>query len=243
MSLKTTLENIGLNKKESSIYLACLELGSTTVSNIAKRAGINRVTTYDVLDKLVRKGFINFVIKKKVKYYNPTKPNIIYENTKKKVHDFKKILPELQRLQGETPHPKVRYFEGIEGIKAIYEDTLSSKTVILNYANSEEIRQFWPDYDKEYVQKRAKKKIFLKGIAPLDKAGLKVKSENKKYYRNIKLIPRKNHNFSNEINIYDNKVSIISFKEGIIGMIIESAEIADTQRIIFKMVWDYAKKY
>jgi sugar-specific transcriptional regulator TrmB len=241
--LADILKNIGLNEKESKIYLACLELGSSTVSAIAKRAKINRVTAYDVLDRLVEKGFINHITKEKAKYYNPTKPDLVYENTKRKVYDFKKILPELKRLQGETPHPRVKYFEGIEGIKAIYEDTLSSKTDILNYANSEEVRHYWPGYDEEYVIKRARKKIFLRGIAPLDDAGLKVKSENKKYYRDIKLIPREKHNFTNEINIYDNKVSIISFKGGLIGMIIESAEIAETQRVIFKMVWDYAKKY
>ena len=49
--------------------------------------------------------------------------------------------------------------------------------------------------------------------------------------------------FSNEINIYDNKVAIISFKDDLIGMIIESSEIADTQRTIFKMVWEFANKF
>jgi hypothetical protein len=90
------------------------------------------------------------------------------------------------------------------------------------------------------VAKRAKKKIYLRGVSPLDEAGLKVKSENRKYFRNIRLVPRNKYNFSNEINIYDNKVSIISFKEGLIGMIIESTEIADTQRTIFKMIWEFA---
>ncbi len=239
--LITTLKNIGLTEKESRVYLACLEGGASVVSEIAKRANINRVTTYDILEKLIKKGFINFMIKNKIKYFNATKPDLIYESTKRKTDKLKKMLPDLRRLHVETPHPRVRYFEGIQGIKAIYEDTLTSKTDILNYANSEEIREYWPEYDDQYVKKRARKKIFLRGIAPLDEAGLKVKSENKKYFRDIKLVPPNKYDFSNEINIYDNKVSIISFKEGLIGMIIESNEIADTQRTIFKMVWEFAK--
>lgn len=236
-----TLKNIGLTEKESKVYLACLERGASVVSEIAKRAHINRVTTYDILEKLIKKGFINFMTKNKIKYFNATKPDLIYESTKQNTEKLKKMLPDLRRLHGETPHPRVRYFEGIQGIKAIYEDTLTSKTEILNYANSKEIRQFWPEYDLQYVKKRAQKKIFLRGIAPLDEAGLKVKSENKKYYRDIRLIPPYKYDFSNEINIYDNKFSIISFNEGLIGMIIESHEIADTQRVIFKMVWEFAK--
>lgn len=236
-----TLVDIGLTEKEAKVYLANLELGPSTVSKIAKRAKINRVTTYDVAEKLVNKGFLNFVTKHKTRFYNATKPDLVFQNSKRKIDAFQKSLPFLKRLQGETPHPRVRYFEGIEGIKSIYEDTLSSKTDILNFSNSEEIRRFWPTYDQDYVQKRAKKKIYLRGVSPLDEAGLQVQAENKKYYRNIRLIPHKKYDFSNEINIYDDKVSIISFNEGLIGMIIESKEIADTQRTIFTMVWDFAK--
>ena len=239
--LINTLVNIGLTEKEAKIYLANLELGQSSISKIAKRARINRVTAYDVVEKLIKKGFLNFVTKRGIKYFSPTKPDLIFQNTKRKVDTFQKSLPILKRLQGESAHPKVRYFEGPDGIKFIYEDTLSSKTDILNFANSEEIRRFWPTYDNDYVKKRAKKKIFLRGVSPLDEAGLQVQSENRKYYRDIRLIPHKKYDFSNEINIYDDKVSIISFNEGLIGMIIESKEIADTQRTIFKMVWDFAK--
>lgn len=237
------LKNLGLNDKEAKVYLANLELGSSPVSDISKKAKINRVTTYDILEKLIHKGFTNYMTKNKIKYFDAVKPDTIYKISKQKTDDLKQALPDLKRLHGETAHPRIRYFEGLNGIKAIYQDTLSSKTEILNYANSEEIRTHWPEYDKEYVEKRAAKGIFLKGIAPLDEAGLKVKSENEKYNRNIRLIPRNKYGFSNEINIYDNKVSIISFNEGLIGMIIESSEIADTQRVIFKMVWEFAAQF
>jgi len=241
--LLDVLKNLGLNDKEAKVYLACIELGSTPVSSISKHAKINRVTTYDILEKLIQKGYINYLTKNKIKYFNAVKPETIYKITKQKTDDLKKSLPELKRLHGETAHPRIRYFEGLNGIKAIYEDTLTSKSEILNFANSEEIRTHWPEYDKEYVEKRAAKKIFLKGIAPLDEAGLKVHAEDKKYNRNIRLIPRNKYGFTNEINIYDNKVSIISFNEGLIGMLIESSEIADTQRTIFKMVWEFARQF
>ncbi|MFC1647754.1 TrmB family transcriptional regulator, partial [Patescibacteria group bacterium] len=161
------LKNLGLTNKESKIYLACTELGSSVVSQISKQAGVNRVTTYDILEKLIQKGFVNYFTKNKIKYFSAVKPDTIYKVTKQKTDDLKKALPELKRLHGDTPHPRIRYFEGINGIKAIYQDTLSSKTEILNYANSEEIRTHWPAYDQEYVEKRASKKIYLKGIAPL----------------------------------------------------------------------------
>lgn len=241
--ISNVLKNIGLTEKEAAVYLALLELGSSPVSTISHQAKINRVTTYDILKKLIQKGLVNFLRRKDIKYFAATKPDIVYQEYKTKLTSFKNALPALKRLSGQTPHPRVRYFEGLEGIKNIYTDTLSSKTEILNYSNSKEIRDNWPEYDSEYVTRRVKKKIFLRGISPLDDYGLKVQTEDQKYLREIRLVPAKDFSFTNEINIYDNKVAIVSYRNELIGMIIESIEIANTQRDIFKMAWEFTKKY
>jgi len=242
-TLVKTLQNIGLTEKESKVYLANLEIGTKVVSEIAKKAKINRVTTYDILQKLVEKTLVSQFTKNKLKYFTASDPEEIITDYKNKLNNLENSLPELRRLKGETKHPKIRYFEGIEGIKKIYADTLSSKTEILNFANSAEIRKHWPEYDEEYVQKRCNKKIYLRGIAPLDKQGEKVRSENKKYNRDIRLIPGEQYTFSNEINIYDDKVAIISFKDELIGTIIESPAIAKTQHAIFNMAWEFANQF
>jgi len=239
-SLIQTFLNLGLTDKESKVYLSLVEIGTNVVSRIAEKAKINRVTTYDILEKLKEKGFISTFTKQKIKYFSPTDPEIIANNFDQKTKAFKDSLPELKRLKGETAHPRIQYFEGLEGIKAIYEDTLHAKTEILNFSNSEEIRKIWPTYDSDYVTKRAKKKIHLKGVIPADEAGKKVRAEDPLYFREMRLITKDKYNFTNEINIYDDKVAIISFADELIGMIIESHEIAETQRAIFQMVWEFA---
>ncbi len=206
--LTNVLVNLGLNEKEARVFLACTQLGTSVVSEIAHSAGINRVTTYDILEKLKHRGV---------------------------------ALPKFKTLTGEINHPRVRYFEGLEGIKAIYADSLTSKTEILNYSNSAEIRVNWPTYDQDYVEKRAKKGIYLRGICPKDKAGETIHSQDKKYHREMRLVPSAQFDFTNEINIYDDKVAIISFKDELIGMILESIEIANSQRAIFNMSWQFAE--
>ncbi|MBP9718720.1 hypothetical protein KBD59_05515 [Candidatus Gracilibacteria bacterium] len=244
MDLFNVVKNIGLTDKEARVYLACLELGSSSVSEIARRARINRVTTYDVLEKLLQKGMVHYLEKNGKTYFDATDPHKVSSDMRQRTDDFKHALPEFKRLRGEAIHPRIRYYEGLDGIKAIYEDTLTSKTEILNYSNSREIREHWPAYDKEYVQKRADKKIFLRGISPLDDHGKWVRSQDNEYHREIRLVPSQEFTFTNEINIYDDKVAIISYKDvPLIGMIIESQEIANTQRDIFKMAWEFALKH
>lgn len=241
MQLDDILIDVGLAEKEAKVYLAVLELGESPVSDIALRAKLNRVTAYDVLDKLIQKGFVSTTTQDRMKVFTATDPDEIRASLKHKYENLESALPDLRRLHGKTSHPRVRYYEGVEGVKRVYADTLTAKTELLNYADSKSIRQFWPDYDVAYVKERVKKKIYLRGIAPQDEFGERVVANNKRNLREIRLVPPTEFSFANEINIYDDKVAIISFgKDQLLGMIIESPEIADTQRAIFRMAWEFA---
>jgi len=240
-NLKKIIQDIGLTEKEAKVYLANLEIGTNKVSLIAKKCGLNRVTTYDILEKLLDKGLVALAIKEGGKMYTAIEPKLFLNRAKERVKNLEKAMPLLKKLSSDTAHPKIEYFEGIEGIKQVYADTLNAKTEILNYANSQLIREIWPEYDDEYVEKRVKKKIFLRGIAPHDEYGLNVVADNKAAHRDIRLVPGKVFDFSNEINIYDDKISIISLKHDLIGIIIENKDIANTQRSIFHMAWEFTK--
>lgn len=241
--LTDILTNLGLTEKEAKVFLAATTTGTAPVSEIAKAAGINRVTTYDILEKLKQKGFVSHFTKAQVKYFNCIDPEILLEEYENRTANLRSSLPKFKALKGDIQHPRIRYFEGLEGIKAIYADTLTSQSEILNYSNSTEIRKTWPSYDQDYVEKRAAKKIFLRGLAPKDRAGQIVHAKDKEYHREMRLIPSEKFNFTNEINIYDDKVAIISFKEELIGMIIESHEIALSQRAIFEMCWQFGEHF
>lgn len=241
--LSNILQSIGLTDKEARVYLAALELSTNVVAEIAAKAKINRVTTYDIAEKLLKKGLLSTHTKAGIRYFTATDPDVVLQEHKRRIQDLQKALPELRRLHGKVPHPRIQYFEGIDGIKTIYADTLTAHTEILNYANSEEIRTHWPSYDHEYVAQRVKKKIYLRGIAPDDDYGRTVHAGDKNNFREIRLVPKEEIAITNEINIYDDKIAIVSFRDNLIGMIIENDDIANTQRALFKMIWTYAEKF
>ena len=56
----------------------------------------------------------------------------------------------------------------------------------------------------------------------------------------MRFIPENKYKFENEINIYDDKVSIISPKDQM-GVIIQNQAIADSQRALFYMAFENAK--
>ena len=103
--LKEQLEKIGLAEKEAKVFLASLELGSSAAQGIAKKAGINRATTYVIIEKLMKKGLMSSVEKGKKTYFQTEDPKRLLklleeqeEGLKRKEEEFKKYLPELETL-------------------------------------------------------------------------------------------------------------------------------------------------
>lgn len=237
------LKKLGFSDKESKIYLACLELGAGTVIEISRNADITRGSTYDILEEMLEKGMVSKIHKDKHMVFSAVDPEVLMKNYKDRLRDFEMALPELKGLFHKRSRPRVRYFEGLDGIKRVYEDTLTATTDLLNYSNTREILSHWPTYNDDYVKLRTQKGIFLRGIAQHDEYGEKLRKDDRRFHREFRLLPPVDFKFTNEINIYDNKVAIVSFSPELIGIIIESQEIADTQRDIFKMAWAFAETH
>ncbi|MBM3231275.1 hypothetical protein FJZ28_03015 [Candidatus Peregrinibacteria bacterium] len=244
--LQHIIQAAGLGLDEADLYIAGLQIGSAPASEYAKRTKLNRITAYNHLEDLVRTGIFTMVEDRRGKRYSPIAPEYLALEARKNAQALERALPELRSMQGAHHRkPQVRFFRGWEGVRHVYDDTLGAESEILNFANSALIRQYWQDYDKEYVAERVKRRIHLRGIAPDDIVGRRVHGADRAALREIRLVPAKDFDFNNEINVYDNKVSMITFAENaedIFGIIIESKEVADTQKQIFEMAWRYAGK-
>ena len=246
-SIKETLIKSGFSVNESVILLALFQLGKGTVSQITRKAGLNRTTGYDILDSLVSKGLASVSGKEPKQEYlaeSPDKIIIFLENqakeAQKRVSDIKIALPELKSIHNMRGRPKVRFYEGTEGLKDVYEDTLNSQEEIRAYANVNEMQQALVGYFPKYYERRAGKGICIRAIIPDSAIGKHRATKDKEENRESLLVSVDKYNFSPEINIYDNKVMIASWKEKL-GIIIESAEIADAMKKIYELAWIGAK--
>lgn len=240
--LKQNIIDIGLTENESLVYLSALRVGKSSASEIAKNAGLNRVTTYGILEKLNHRGLIQSVQLAGIQNFNAIHPDIFVERARQKVQALEQSLPDLRHLMSDYQmRPNVRFFEGISELKKAYAETLKSKTDILNYANSKNIREHWSNYDLEYVSKRTRKKIFLRGLAPNDSFGRAVKKEDLIYHRETRLLKLSEFEVENEVNIFDHSLLIASFFPHPFAILIESKTVAKTQRQIFELLWKLSK--
>jgi sugar-specific transcriptional regulator TrmB len=246
--IKINLQSFGFSEKEVDVYIALLELGKGTVSEISRKAGINRTTGYDILGSLATKGVVNVSGKEPKQEYAAESPVSITQYLKKlasetaeHIRKCEELVPELEVLHALKNRPKIRFYEGTSGMQHAYEDTLTSSEEIRAYATIDDMHKALPNYFPEYYKRRAQRGISIRGIVPKTADGLERQKYNTEEKREIAFVPADKYYFSPEINIYDNKVMIASWREKL-GIIIESEEIADAMKKMYELAWAEAKR-
>lgn len=244
------LLKLGLTSKEAAVYMALMGLGvSSPVSTIAKKASVNRTTTYDILEILLEKGLAIGQKKKSSQYYEALPPEKIVAYLKEQSERFshlakeaETILPELNVHYKASARPKVYFYEGDEGLIRVYEETLSSSEEILAYASDQINQDAIPWYFPQYYKRRAAKKIPIRALFPDTPKDRERHSLDGEELRQSRLLPKDKLDFTPEINIFDNKIMIADWKEKL-GIIIESSEIATVFKQTFELAWEASEKY
>src|SRR3989338_5671808 len=102
MSPHTILNELGFSEHESRVYLALLEIGTGTVTEIAGKAGTKRPTTYLVLDELQRRGFVSIVPHPKKLTYTSSGPDALLTFANERRRHLLDIMPPLESLHAQS---------------------------------------------------------------------------------------------------------------------------------------------
>jgi sugar-specific transcriptional regulator TrmB len=238
--LQNKLEQIGLTEKEAKIYLAMLELGETNIERISKKSKVKRSTVYDIIDSLKERGLAGSTIKNQKKHYFAVDPRELENTIDEKKNILKDIMPQLLSITNLIDKkPKISFYEGEEGLKEVYMDTLKYPNQPLWAWVTDDIFDILgEDFAKYYIPKRVKNKIWAYVIAPDTKELREYKSKDVESLRQTRIVKSSTFLTEVEIDLYgDHKICILSFKEKI-GLIIQSEKIFKTLKSIFDFQWN-----
>jgi len=239
MEIKQVLEQFGLHGRKADIYLAALELGGASVVDISKKAAVKRTTCYDILQDLEKEGLVAALQKGKKRLFVGENPEKIKKDMARRESLFSEILPELKSIYNvRGTKPKIRFYEGTDGLIEAYDDALEYKGEILAFGSQDVIDVLGADWGEWYIKKRVKKGIRVRAILPrtpwLEE---NIVAKDKEHLRYCKLVDPEKFPFSVEIDVYGKqKVALISCKEKF-AVIIESHEISNTLKWVFEMAW------
>ncbi len=237
------LERFGLTTTEEKVYLILLKLGSSSATEIITKSQLHRTTAYDVLNRLIGKGIVGFVIKNKIKYYSSVNPskflNIALEEKKeaeKKEKLAKDVIKKIN-LIGEEAKTKLiaQIFVGSKGEKTIMEDILKEGKDFMEFGSEGKFEESLPEYTKQWASKRVKKNIKAKIIATRG-SSVPIWRMNE-----IKFVSKEYQSPAATI-IYGDKVAIFIEEEPITIILIESKKLAKSYKNYFNILWKVAKK-
>lgn len=247
MELFTELQNLGLSEKEAKVYLANLELGQSSVQNISKKAGVNRATTYVILDSLSKKGLCSTFEKDKKTYYiaaNPDSLEGMFEIQKKELEHrqkyFSTLLPQLQSINNSGANkPIVKFFEGKRGLTNCYNEFVASykqsdeNSAAFMFYNKDKVNKlFTHDERTKYRQFRVGHKVPVKSIYASDS----VTMPNADNAVRIKISP-KEFPVKCDIGIHGDSVRILLLDK-LSGILINDPDVAESFSSLFRLAWE-----
>lgn len=234
--IKDILQELNLSSKEVEVYVSLLMLGSQGATAIAKKAKLNRVTTYHLLKSLMEKGLVSYTIKSGIKSFQAANPKAILRTLREKEEKFSSIVPYLESIKESVlEHPNIEIFEGKEGLKSIMDDWINTKQNIIGIG-SESLDEVIGFYFPHFIKTRVKDNIKIRIMFQKSKYSQQMKKKDKLELRETRII--KCGNLTTGIYVYGHKASFLTFlKEQPLGLVIEDKSIVQTIKTMLELLW------
>lgn len=249
MGIQNIFKELGLKQEHAQLYIAGLEWGETSITNLSERAKVPRTSAYLLIEGMLDLGIFKRSLKRGRKNYIPCEPSFlksIFERRKLKIQqtidkfdsDIIGQLTTLQNLRGNKP--KLHYMEGADGIKQAYEMTFSAEELwiqCLTEDYKDVVSEKWFDnYFDRFFSSDIRSKEILRETEQ--------ESEYMKKYRsnkNLQLRVKTSYLTETDFMLYENTCIFVSFdKENPYALIIEDGQISSCMRNLFELAWKQA---
>lgn len=238
---KQLLEEIGLTKSEINVYLALLELGSSATGKIVETSKASSSKIYEVLNKLIEKGLVSFVIKSGVKYFEAASPERIMDymqerekSFNKQKEELKKIIPVLALKRTLAKHAsEATVYKGLKGIETAFfkhtKEMNAEKEMLMHSfpTASEPLKRFFMKLDNELAKKHVKRRYLFN--ESIQRQSLQLASSAK-----IKYV---NEQMPSIIIIFKEAVLILPETRDLLLIEINSKEVVESFKVQFETFW------
>jgi len=245
------LEKIGLSKGEIKVFLALNRLGESTIGKIVSESEVSKSKVYDILEKLIRKGLIGYIVREDTKYFFLNNPNTLLdfvvekENQVKKVKlEVESILPQLAAQRAAfSAHRFAEIYEGYNGLKSIRMELLEGmrsgeELLVLGAPRiaNEKMEGWLLDFHKV----RIRKKVSMKIIYNENARDFGAKREKMKFTE-VHYMPN-NISSPTWVDVFPNAVFIGILTSKPVAFVVRDKEAADSFRNYFDVLWGVSVK-
>lgn len=235
------LDEFGLNEKDREVYFFLLVHGRSSITPIAKSAGLPPTTVQSVLSRLEKKGILDVNMQKSRHVYEAKDPQVFKKILEREAEEVSDIIPLLRKMRSEEKvYSKIRIYYR-ERITDIFHEALRSESgMVYEIVSARELQDILGE-KFHFTKRRIKENIRLKSLR-VEKNEIKKynRSIHEKELREAKFLPRE-LTFRSSMMFWDNKVAFFTTKEEGIAWIVESRVLFETMKQIFELLWSVSR--
>lgn len=248
--LAARLNILGMDHDTATTYLACLTLGKSRATEIAKNAKLHRTVVYRHLEELADRGLLQVTLEANTRTYTPANPSIIAEIIKEKLAETESLIPTLLSLYAAASpgKPAFRYYTDVAGIRTVFEEMLLSPGKFyrhIGFFYQKEVRRLLGEkYLEDWTERRIALRVDHQSIRPMEWKAQE-RQEEKAIYQGVGKEFLRDYRYAPIpadlpvlIYLYDGKVAFLGARIGhIYAAVLESKDVFDTLNSIFDMIW------
>ncbi len=231
--MKKILLEIGLSEKESEVYLALLQTGSTTTDNIRQITKIERTNIYKILQKLEERNYVTSIMEDRKKMFQAKHPRFILQQLKQQEQDLLSELPKFEKILPPLPTTNINIFRGEKGLKALGNEILTTTKSYAVLGDQGLLQKVLPYYSHQFLKKIEKMEIKEQVIANKNTKVLKSKYSEIRYLDEI--------NIPATTVILEKSIILVDWSEPC-AIKIDNQNLANSYRTHFQKLWSIAKK-
>jgi len=229
---------LGLSEKEASVYMALVELGPSTVSDISRKTSLHRPTIYQLLPNLIERELVSRSTRGKKKIFVAESPERLKKIAESITEEVSTFIPHLKSIySSREKKPLVKFLEGKKGVTSVTEDILESLprgSVFYRYSAIKTAEQ-----TDKYLPKDYRKRRDNKGLERLVITNEKIaKGKKPRLEREIKILPSEEGLFDYDVTeiIYGDKIAFLDYNSET-ALLVENKKIAEFQKALFKSLY------
>lgn len=225
------------------MYLAVLQSGRLAVSEAAERAYVSRTNAYDVAKRLVHRGLLQVTevsggdAGRAHTLLTANDPALLLQDLAEKREVAQRLIPQLHAIRSKGSLPRVRYLEGVAGIRTALFESLEWESPIRGILSmSDLIVAPGEQAMAEYIQGRRERGLLLRVVRSEVKEAYLDWPTSETDLRDVRLALRP-YVFTMTTLIGRHTVSTLSSHTENFAMVIESSEFAEQQQHLFEILW------
>lgn len=247
-TLDEMLHTIHVPYPARRVYLDLVEHGESPARSISERLSMTRPSVYDQLDVLASHGLLSEREVDGKAFFAvddidelPRLLNERIDSIKKLTDTFSKERATLQK-KTQTVEPKIKFFEGREGLVRLYRDLLweSDTTIETLWPHTEMAEILGEKEIESFNKKRIKRHVKIHSIWPCGSRPKRGFWAGGDWGVERRIAPR-GFSWSMQYTIYGDKVAFMSSEDELFGFVVLSREFAFLMHIQFKALWLLSK--